>query len=408
MIFFLIVISILILAHTYIGLRIIAPTKIRTVWKAVLWSILMLLMPLAPVYVVLRRYGPGSPWSDVLAWIAYLSLGFFGFLVVFLIIRDMIFLTVWLYGAVKKLAVPASESDRPIAPERRSFLIHSTNLGILGMSGAVSLRGFFNTRHGPHVKNVAVPIHGLPDDLHGFRIVQISDIHISPTIEKDYVERLVSQVKNLKPDIVVFTGDLADGPVSMFKEEVAPFKDLCAVYRSYFVTGNHEYYAGIEDWIQEAERLGFHVLLNEHRVIKQGSGRILLAGVTDFNAGSFIRAHKSDPAKAMAGAGESDVKILLAHQPLNIFAASRAGYDLQISGHTHGGQFFPWQFLVRLQQPFLAGLYEYEKTHIYVSRGTGYWGPPFRLGAPSEITVIRLTKQEAVRGTGETICQVRQ
>ena len=401
MVFFFIVISILILSHIYIGLRIIAPMEIRAAWKTVLWSILMLLMPLAPVYAVLRRHGLGSPWSDILPWTAYIGLGFFGFVVVFLIIRDMLFLTVWVYGAVKRRTDPASESDRPVAPERRSFLIHSTNLGILGLSGAISLRGFSNTRHLAGVKDVTVPIHNLPKDLHGFRIVQMSDIHISPTIEKDYVKMLVRQVKNLNPDIVVFTGDLADGPVSMFREEVASFKDLCAAYNSYFVTGNHEYYAGVEGWIQEVERLGFRVLLNEHRVIKHGSGRILLAGVTDFNAGRFIRGHKSDPAKAMAGAGESDVKILLAHQPRSIFAASKAGFDLQISGHTHGGQFFPWQFLVRLQQPFLAGLYEYEKTHIYVSRGTGYWGPPFRLGAPSEITVIRLTKQAGIRSLNE-------
>lgn len=391
--FFIVVISILILAHIYIGLRIIVPLKTRSVWKALLWSILILLMPMTPVYLVLRRHGIESPWCDILPWIAYLSLGFFGSVIVFLLFRDAAFLILGLFRAVNKLANSTSDADRPVFPERRSFLIHSTNLGILGISGAISMRGFFNTRHKPDIVNVTVPIQGLPDDLEGFRIVQFSDLHISPTVKEDYVRNVVSQVNHLNPDIIAFTGDLADGPVSMFRKEVSPLKDLSADYGSYFVTGNHEYYAGAKAWIEEVDRLGFHVLLNEHHVVKHGSGRILLAGVTDYNAGEFIRSQISDPAKAIAGAAVSDVKILLAHQPRTIFAASKAGFDLQISGHTHGGQFFPWQFLVCLQQPFLAGLYAYEKTQIYVSRGTGYWGPPLRLGAPSEITLIRLTKQ---------------
>jgi predicted MPP superfamily phosphohydrolase len=293
-----------------------------------------------------------------------------------------------------------TDYDRPENPQRRSFMICSTNLAVLGVSGALSGYGLYNTRHLPDVVRVSIPIRGLPDALEGFRIIQISDLHISPTMKTGYVQSIVDQVNDLHPDVIAFTGDLADGPVSFFRNEATPLKDLSANYGSYFVTGNHEYYAGVRSWLEEVDRLGFTVLLNSHRIIKRGSGSILLAGVTDYNAGRFNASHTSDPNRAIYGAPESNVKILLAHQPRSIFASAKAGFDLQISGHTHGGQIYPWQFLVYLQQPYLAGLNLHEETWVYVSRGTGYWGPPLRLGAPSEIAVITLTNPVRTRLEG--------
>jgi hypothetical protein len=159
---------------------------------------------------------------------------------------------------------------------------------------------------------------------------------------------------------------------------------------NYFVTGNHEYYSGVMEWIEQIRRLGFSVLINEHRIITREKRKMLLAGVTDYREGRMLPGHQSDPHKAMKAAPKTDVKILLAHQPKNIFDAARAGYDLQISGHTHGGQFFPWNLLVGFSQPYVSGLHTHQNTRIYVSRGTGYWGPPLRVGSPSEITLIKL------------------
>jgi len=157
------------------------------------------------------------------------------------------------------------------------------------------------------------------------------------------------------------------------------------------VTGNHEYYSGAYAWIDELRRLGARVLLNEHVMIDHGGAAVALAGVTDYSAHHFDRAHRSDPARASQGVPPGAVKVLLAHQPRTAPDAERAGFDLQLSGHTHGGQFWPWNHFVRLQQPFTAGLRRLGHMWVYVSRGTGYWGPPMRFGSPSEITRITLT-----------------
>ena len=159
---------------------------------------------------------------------------------------------------------------------------------------------------------------------------------------------------------------------------------------SFFVTGNHEYYSGAAAWIAELRRLGLTVLANQHVTIRRGEATLVVAGVNDFSAGHFDRHGGSDPAQALAGSPPAAVRLLLAHQPRSAEAAEAAGFDLQLSGHTHGGQFLPWNFLVRLQQPFTAGLKRWRRMWVYTSRGTGYWGPPKRFGAPSEITLLRL------------------
>ncbi|MFT3736800.1 MAG: hypothetical protein QM776_17615 [Rhodocyclaceae bacterium] len=181
-----------------------------------------------------------------------------------------------------------------------------------------------------------------------------------------------------------------DGRVSDLREHVSPLATLQARHGSYFVTGNHEYYSGAHEWIAELRRLGLRVLLNEHVQLDHDGAGIVLAGVTDYSAGAFDPAHRSDARAAIAGAPADVPRILLAHQPRSANAAAAAGFDLQLSGHTHGGQFWPWNLFVPLQQPFTAGLHRLQDLWIYVSRGTGYWGPPKRFGAPSEITCLRL------------------
>jgi len=241
------------------------------------------------------------------------------------------------------------------------------------------------------VRVVDVPIADLPADLVGFRIVQLSDLHVGPTLKRAFVERVVDTANGLDPDLIALTGDVADGFPPALRYDVAPLAALRAPHGKYFVTGNHEYYWDAAGWLRELEDLGFLTLVNTHRVIRRGAGRIVLAGVTDLSSRG-LPGHRSDPAAAVAGAPESDVRVLLAHQPKSAFAAHAAGYDLQLSGHTHGGQYFPFNILVRLFQPFVAGLHRLEAMWLYVSRGTGYWGPPLRLGAPAEITLIQLTR----------------
>ena len=172
---------------------------------------------------------------------------------------------------------------------------------------------------------------------------------------------------------------------------VAPLAALQSRHGTFFVTGNHEYYSGADAWVVELRRLGLRVLMNEHVLLQHGGGSLALAGVADFGAHHFDEAHRSDPQAAIAGApDEVFLRVLLAHQPRSAAAAAQAGFHLQLSGHTHGGQFLPWNWLVRLQQPFTAGLNRWQGLWVYTSRGTGYWGPPKRLGAPSEITHLRL------------------
>ncbi|MDZ7344823.1 MAG: metallophosphoesterase [candidate division KSB1 bacterium] len=395
LLFFIVAFGILTLGYGYIGWRLIVPANLAPPWNAIAWTVLILFLLIPPISIFMQSYG-FEDWRDVLSWVAYLSLGFASLLFTGLVIRDLI----WLIAAGAQKAFlfardlfgsPPVTVDAP-NPERRRFLVQSMNLGILGISSALTGYGLYEARRRPGVVEVEIPIPNLPNDLEGFRILQITDIHAGLTVKRKFVETIVEQANELAPDLIAFTGDLVDGSVPHLRDEVAPMAELSARYGRYFITGNHEYYSGAEPWVEEADRLGFIVLLNEHRVLQHGAGRILLAGVTDYTAGQFVKHHVSNPEAALSGAPRCDVKILLAHQPRSLYAALPLGFDLQISGHTHGGQFFPWNLLAALGQPYIAGLHKHEKMWIYVSRGTGYWGPPIRLAARSEITVISLTR----------------
>jgi len=192
--------------------------------------------------------------------------------------------------------------------------------------------------------------------------------------------------------MVAITGDVVDGSVRDLAHHTEPLARLESRHGTYVVTGNHEYYSGAHEWIRELRRLGTRVLLNEHVVLDHDGAKLAVAGVTDYSAHHFDPSHKSDPYAAVAGAPADALKVLLAHQPRSASSAADAGYHLQLSGHTHGGQFWPWNFFVRLQQPFTAGLNRLGRMWVYINRGAGYWGPPMRFGVPSEITLIRLVR----------------
>ena len=255
-------------------------------------------------------------------------------------------------------------------------------IGALGLGQAVA---------GPAVKEVTVRVPGLAAGLEGLRIAHISDLHIGPTIQSGYVERVVTAVQALKPDLIAVTGDLADGTVEQLGRHVAPLAALKAPLGVFFVTGNHEYYWGPREWLKKAAELGWTPLVDESRVVSRGAARVLVGGVADTSGPYFIPEHRSDPQKAVATEEHTDLKVLLAHRPDSCLEGEKAGFDLQLSGHTHGGQFFPFSLLIGLFHRYPRGLNRHGKLWLYVNSGTGYWGPPNRFRVPAEITLLRIT-----------------
>jgi len=369
--------------HVYIGARLLP--SLPAPWPAAALTLLLIVSALfVPLGMFARRYTQ-PPVSDTLSAIGLAFMGLFSSLLVLTVLRDVLLLLLWFAG----LAAPA-------AMAYSALLRGPTAIGVPLLAVAITLIGYWNARRTAGVVTVEVPVADLPRALEGFRIVQISDIHVGPTIRRRYIESIVEAVNRLKPDLVAITGDLVDGSVPELQAHVAPLARLLSKHGSFFFTGNHEYYSGVLPWLVELRRLGIKVLHNEHVVIERGGAMLVLACVPDFNAGHFDESHRSSPQQAMAGAPQhAGAKVLLAHQPRSAPAAAAAGFDLQLSGHTHGGQFLPWNFFVRFQQPFTAGLHRLGRMWVYVSRGTGYWGPPKRFGAPSEITELKLVAAPA-------------
>lgn len=372
--------TLLVALHAYIGLRLVPdlPPAAQPLAAA------GLALEFAAVYSGLGHvYGP-RPTRGLLAWIGLGALGFFSSLLVLTLLRDVLLLVLaaagWLWAAI-----PGAARAAPL-----------TAVAVPALALAASLLGLFYARRPPPVRRVRVPVPGLPPALHGLRIAQISDLHVGPTIRADFVHRVVARVNALQADIVAITGDSVDGSVAELAPHTAPLGQLQGRLGVYAVTGNHEYYSGGPAWIAEFRRLGIRVLMNEHLLLDIGGAPLLLAGVPDYTAHHFEPSHRSDPQLALQGAlPQAAFKVLLAHQPRTAPAAAEAGFDLQLSGHTHGGQFLPWRWFVPLQQPYVAGLRRHGRLWIYISRGTGYWGPPKRLGAPSEITELQLVREEA-------------
>lgn len=395
MAFFFISISVLILAYVYMGRRLITTTALNKSKKHILWLIFFPLSLLMPLSFLVRFTLKNNIFTDILGWVAYITFGFFSIVVAFLLLTDLVRLFSFLFKRVKSFFIKSkSESKNLFDPERRQFMIASLNFGILGASAIMTGYGLYEARRRPILHNIDIPIFNLSPEVEGLKIAQFTDLHVGPTIKRHFVQSVINQINGLEADIIVCTGDLVDDLVPNIRDDVAPIKDLYAPKGVYFVTGNHEYYVGAMPWLEEIEKLGMTVLVDENRTIEYNSQSIILAGVSDYRSKQFVPHHKSDPKAALLNSADGDVKILLAHQPRSIFAASEVGYDLQISGHTHGGQYFPWSMFVTLGQPYVSGLHKHHNTWIYVNRGTGYWGPPMRLGVPSEVTLFTFTNQK--------------
>jgi uncharacterized protein len=375
LIFFVVALLVLGGAHYYVWARLVRDAGLPQPWGRIATvAVAALFVALMSSFLVMRSLPRHV--SGPVAWVGFTWLGVMFFLVLALGLSDL----------VKVIAV-RGHGSAPADPERRQALARLFGGAAALVGASASAFGVASALSPVGVQRVRVVLDRLGRARSGYRIVQISDVHVGPTIGKGFIEDVVARINALQPDLVAITGDLVDGSVEELAAHVAPLAKLSAKDGVYFVTGNHEYYSGADAWIAHLGTLGVRVLRNEH-VRVGGDDGFDLAGIDD--ASSHGNGHGPDLVRALAGRDASRACVLLAHQPKGIDRADALGVDLQLSGHTHGGQMVPWNFLVRLQQPFVAGLHKLARAQIYVSRGTGYWGPPMRVGAPAEITEIEL------------------
>ena len=392
------------LLHGYLWFRLVRgttrPGRLRR--RLTMLSLLLALLP--ALALGLRRTLPLDAAAP-LDWVAYCWLGVAFYAFISLLVLEPVRLVgnaVLRRRARAPELVPAAtvpvEDPGPgpdpgdaADPSRRLFLAR----GLALTAGAVALgtagTGAYFANSPPVVRRVPVTLAGLDPALDGMRIVTFSDGHLSATYGGRRFERLVELVNEQRPDVVAIVGDLVDGDVSELREEAAPLADLVSEQGVYFVTGNHEYFVDTNAWLRHLPTLGVDVLRNERVAIGRGGATFDLAGVDDRTAASSgLPGHGANLDAALDGRDDSIPVVLLAHQPVLVEQASAAGVDLQLSGHTHGGQLWPFDYVIRLDQPSVEGLSRHGDTQLYVPSGAGYWGPPMRVGARPEVTVVEL------------------
>jgi hypothetical protein len=378
------VLALVVVAHRYLLERLVfepgvpEPLRSTLVAAVAVLGVAMVLEPLASRALPPRRarllVAPGMLWMGAFFLTLNLTLA-----------SDLL---LWLLGA----GFPPGAAVDPEAPARlRAVAVAGLAAGATALGVRGALRGPLHTR-------VELRLPRWPAALDGFRIVQISDVHIGPLLGRRFAEEVTARANALAPDLVAVTGDLVDGSAARLSGEVAPFAGLRARHGVYFVTGNHDWYSGAEAWVAVVRGLGLRVLRNERVEIETAGARFDLAGVDD-HRGDWLHGSPCDLPRALAGRDPTRPVVLLAHDPSTFAEASRAGVDLQLSGHTHGGQIWPFRWLVRLAVPWVEGLHRRGGSLLYVSRGTGFWGPPLRLLAPAEITELVL--RPGASGTGE-------
>jgi len=334
-------------------------------------------LPLLTLFAMRNMRRLPKALAKIVAWIIYPWMGIALLFFVTLLVTDSLWLILQL--------VPDYH-----LPEPRAFLQHCFGIMALSTTSVLVVFSLYKGLQAVSVKSVTIFLERLPASFNGLRIVQMTDLHIGPLIKGDWLRRVVQRVNLLQPDIIVITGDLVDGSVHELRHHVEPLAHLQSKYGTYFVTGNHEYYSGVEEWCAYLTSLGVQVLRNRRVTIQSSAAESFeLVGVDDW-ASHHFPGGGANLAKALQGYNTDSLLLLLAHQPAAVIEAAEYGVDLQLSGHTHGGQIWPFNYLVPLQQPYIKGLSRHKdtRTQIYVSSGTGFWGPPMRLGTQAEITHI--------------------
>lgn len=381
--FLLVIASIALAGHWYIWQRLVVETGLGQPGRTVVLGLLVLLgaswfaQPLVAELLAPARQRP-------IAWSAAIWMGGAWLLVIGLLITDTLW---WLLGT-QTLAATAATADGSDAAQTRAWLV-------VGLASGLGGIGLISALRAPQLRRVEVSLERWPTPLDGFRIVQISDIHFGPLLDRRFAEELVRRCNALTPDLIAITGDLVDGPVRHVGPDVLPLAGLRATHGVFFITGNHDYFSGADAWAELVRSLGITVLRNQRVSIDVGDAGFDLAGVDDDNGARVAGEKGSDIAAALAGRDGRRAVVLMAHDPLVFPQAAKQGVDLQLSGHTHGGQIWPFMYVVRLVTPYVAGLHRRDESQIYVSRGTGFWGPCMRLRAPAEITELTLRRAAA-------------
>lgn len=374
--------------HYYLWARLVRDTGLPEPWRRVATVLLGVAAVTIPAAMIVSRL-TGNALARVLPWVAFVWLG-----VAFLLFAVLLAVDLLRYaatGAAQLRDWLASAEDPPPDPERRRFVARAAAGATLAVVATAAGAGVRRAAGPAEIAEVQVRLPRLPRALDGLTIVQITDLHVGPTIRHREVDRVVEQANALRPDVVAITGDLVDGTVRELGSIVEGLGRLRSRYGVHFVTGNHEYYSAVDGWMDFLPRLGIRVLRNERVEIGDAGASLDLAGVDDWHAGRYSRGHGYDLDQALHGRDPERALVVLAHQPLGTEAGLRGGMGLQLSGHTHGGQIFPFNFAVRAAFRYVKGLYPLEGgAGIYVSRGTGYWGPPMRIGVPPEIARITL------------------
>ena len=374
----LVVSAILLAGYAYIAARLTSTALLRVMLAAPF--VMVWILPAVYWFGGRDRHGRMHEWVQGLG---FLCMGWLSFLLVLTVGRDVLLLVT--------PALPPLAAGHTILDESAVAWVPLAALAAVCVGALPALRG-------PYVRRVDIPVDGLAPDLDGFRIVQISDLHASPMTRPAYVQRVVDMAKELAPDLIALTGDMVDGSVPRLAAHVAPLGALASEDRAFFVLGNHDYYSGAAPWTAHFEGMGFRVLENTHVTIARGAARLLIGGVIDFAARMSDPDAGPRPDLATDGDARPAFRLLLAHNPKIAPLAEQAGFDLQLSGHTHAGQFFPWTFVIHLVHgPHAAGLSRRGRLWVYVNAGTGTWGPPVRLGTRPELTLLRLVAANGQR-----------
>jgi hypothetical protein len=376
-VFLAVVLSLAVATHRYLWMRLVRDPAWTSPWRRVATVAIVVLAVSMPTGLALWRV-VGANLARPLSYVGATWSGVLLLFVFILVAADLLRATTWLARRIAGRPAPVDEGRRRLLA--RAFAA-ATGAGATGLSGVA----FASAARPPEVVRIPIALAKLPPAFEGFRIVQLTDVHVGPILRREFLADLVTRTNALEPDVVAITGDLVDGSVD----------ELRARHGVFFVTGNHEYYSGADAWLAHLPTLGVRPLRNERVELRRGFDVIDLAGIDDATAKGFGPPHGADLDRALADRDRRRPVILLAHQPKQVFDAERLGVDLQLSGHTHGGQIAPFGLFVRLVQPVVAGLGRFGPTTLYVSRGAGTWGPPMRLAYPAEITVIELTRAPA-------------
>ncbi|MGV0743387.1 metallophosphoesterase [Mycolicibacterium sp. XJ870] len=383
--FIVVLVAVLGSMHFYVWVRLVRNTTRPGRARRVLTAVFLTLTALLFAALILPRV-IGLAESVWLAWPGYVWFALVVYLFLTLLVLEPIRL------ALRGWAKPASDPEvqpPPTAVNRRVFLARTSAVAAGVASASLVGVGMANALGPPDLLQVPLRLRRLDPAFNGFRIAVVSDIHLGPLAGRAHTERIVRMINETEPDLVAIVGDLVDGTVNELGRAAEPLQDLASREGTFFVTGNHEYFVDdTSEWLHELERLGIHLLQNENTQIRRGAAAFDLVGVNDIAGESSSQPPDFD--RALSGVDPSRPTVLLAHQPVMVSEAAARGVDLQVSGHTHGGQVWPFHYIVKAVQPSLAGLSTVGDTQLYVSRGAGFWGPPVRVGAPPDISVLNL------------------